>query len=318
MGYAMIGVLVGHIIAFGLSTLSTATSILLWLSSLIHTAGFLFLSGFGLFFSLSKDSDAIRFYKRRFYRFLLPFLLVAIPYFLVVTINKGESIWYYLGCISTIEFWIHGNYHRMWYIAISLVLYLAYPSLFAWYTKSHKCVWLKITFSVIVMLLINVSLNYFIPEYWERVKIGMVAVPYFFLGSLVAYFVRNNNDNSLPALLISAIVYVGALFFDINHPVVGIAKICFFVILLSIIFSLFDKTAITSQINSLFRWFGKYSLEIYILHLYFWFIIKNIFDMGSLWNILVACLLSIICCVPMHIITGKISEKINLLYSQND
>ena len=127
MGYATIGVFIGHIVVFGHLSENIGISILSWLASLIHTSGFLFLSGFGLYYSMTRNTNWIEFYKRRFFRFLLPFLIVAVPYFLVVTINNHESLWYYLRCISTIEFWINGNYHGMWYIAISFFLYTISP-----------------------------------------------------------------------------------------------------------------------------------------------------------------------------------------------
>lgn len=127
MGCAIIGVFIGHIVVFGRLQYNMSLGILMWLASLIHTSGFLFLSGFGLYYSMNKDFNWLSFYKRRFIRFMLPFLIVAVPYFLIVTINKHESIWYYLRCISTIEFWVNGNYHGMWYIAISLFLYAIFP-----------------------------------------------------------------------------------------------------------------------------------------------------------------------------------------------
>lgn len=127
MGYAMIGVLVGHILSFGEIQSTGGLGVIKWLSYLIHTMGFLFLSGFGIYYSLSKDDSVKDFYKRRFYRFLLPFLILAIPYFLIVTVSNKGNVWDYLGKISTVAFWTKGNYHGMWYIAVSLVLYIITP-----------------------------------------------------------------------------------------------------------------------------------------------------------------------------------------------
>ena len=127
MGYAILGVLIGHIIVFGRIHESSCISVISDLSYLIHTSGFLFLSGFGVFYSMNKDNNAKHFYTRRLYKFLLPFLIVAMPYFLVVTLANHGSVLNYLGLVSTVDFWIHGNYHGMWYIAVSLVLYAITP-----------------------------------------------------------------------------------------------------------------------------------------------------------------------------------------------
>lgn len=58
MGYAILGVLIGHIIVFGEVHNCDFISVATWFSSLIHTPGFLFLSGFGVFYSMNKDNNA--------------------------------------------------------------------------------------------------------------------------------------------------------------------------------------------------------------------------------------------------------------------
>lgn len=127
MGYAILGVLVGHIISFGDVESFGFINAILWLSGLVHTAGFLFLSGFGVFYSLHKRECIWDFYKRRVKRFLLPFLLLALPFYVLVCYVNGYDLLQYLSYISTVEFWLHGNYHGMWYIAVSLLLYIITP-----------------------------------------------------------------------------------------------------------------------------------------------------------------------------------------------
>lgn len=127
MGYAILGVLIGHIFAFGDVESSSCVNVLAWLNSLVHTAGFLFLSGFGVFYSLHKRECVWDFYKRRVKRFLLPFLLLALPFYVLVCYVNGYDLLQYLSYISTVEFWLHGNYHGMWYIAVSLLLYIITP-----------------------------------------------------------------------------------------------------------------------------------------------------------------------------------------------
>ena len=77
MGYAILGVLVGHIFAFGDVEPTACVNVISWLNGLVHTAGFLFLSGFGVFYSLHKNGSIVGFYKRRLQRFLLPLPIMA-------------------------------------------------------------------------------------------------------------------------------------------------------------------------------------------------------------------------------------------------
>lgn len=127
MGYAILGVLIGHIIAFSNITNSGIVDLVIWFTSLVHTPGFLFLSGFGVFYSLHKNPSISDFYHRRWQRFLLPYLMMAIPFFLIVCYVNGYGVVQFLAYISTIEFWINGNYHGMWYIAVTLLLYAITP-----------------------------------------------------------------------------------------------------------------------------------------------------------------------------------------------
>lgn len=139
MGYAILGVLVGHIITFGDVETTNGVKLLNWFDGLVHTPGFLFLSGFGVCYSLHKNGNIVGFYRRRFYRFLLPFLIMAMPFFIIVCYVNGYGIIQYFAYISTAEFWINGNYHGMWYIAISLFLYVVTPP----FAKSQHILLLK-------------------------------------------------------------------------------------------------------------------------------------------------------------------------------
>ena len=180
MGYAILGVLIGHIIVFGRIHESSCISVISDLSYLIHTSGFLFLSGFGVFYSMNKDNNAKHFYTRRLYKFLLPFLIVAMPYFLVVTLANHGSVLNYLGLVSTVDFWIHGNYHGMWYIAVSLVLYAITPPLYYWYIDNCRLLWAKVLFSLLIVFSVNKLISFYKPQYWSLVEIGLSQIPSFF------------------------------------------------------------------------------------------------------------------------------------------
>ena len=128
MGLAILGVLIGHIYDLGgVPKADSFSQLLYFLSTQIHVNGFLFLSGFGIFYSLRGNSSTKDFYVKRIYRIVIPYLLLAVPYFLLFTVAKHESIGLFLRCITTTEFWIHGNFHGMWYIALSIVLYIITP-----------------------------------------------------------------------------------------------------------------------------------------------------------------------------------------------
>lgn len=56
---------------------------------------FVFLSGVGLYFSMSKDSNILHFFQKRIKRILPAYLMVAIPYWIVIDLiimQKGVKM----------------------------------------------------------------------------------------------------------------------------------------------------------------------------------------------------------------------------------
>lgn len=128
MGLGIIGVLLSHLVSVGeFDTNNVFVQVLLIFKQLVYTQGFLFLSGFGLFFSMAKNADYLSFIKRRVNRLYIPFLVMTLPFFVFQVVVRSESIWCLLGRLTTVSFWIEGNYSGMWYVAISVLLYLLFP-----------------------------------------------------------------------------------------------------------------------------------------------------------------------------------------------
>lgn len=104
-------------------------------SALIHRYGmlgvdiFLFLSGFGIYFSLtkSKDKSIGSFYRRRLVRILPTAILAG----LLVTIPCSAP--------SSHPWSLSVTGLNLWYIRSILLLYLIAPLLFCYYKKFHAC-----------------------------------------------------------------------------------------------------------------------------------------------------------------------------------
>lgn len=97
----------------------------------------------------------------------------------------------------------------------------------------------------------------------------------------------------------------------IDIPVYGLEFILqrlFGILLVCLVFILLQNCK-AYYLLSIFNWLGKYTFELYILHLYYWFVIKGVCHYDSMFNIAVAVLLSLITCVPVHWMIGKIINK---------
>lgn len=128
MGVAILGVLIAH--SFSLGQIPKTNLFLKALDiipRLAFTEGFLFLSGFGLYYSFLKNDDIKDFYNRRLKRLIIPFMVLSAWYFIYTDLVKSFEPIAFVGHITSLAFWIEGNYNGMWYIALSIILYALFP-----------------------------------------------------------------------------------------------------------------------------------------------------------------------------------------------
>lgn len=130
MGTAIIGVLIMHFFSLGEVPSKLIVKLINIIPILAFTETFLFLSGLGIYYSLSQCSNVLLFYKKRIKRLIIPYLIMAfVPFFLYVVINE-ETLWDYICILSTIRFWCGDGHFGMWYIAVTIMLYVIAPWLY--------------------------------------------------------------------------------------------------------------------------------------------------------------------------------------------
>lgn len=321
MGCTMLSVLVAHIITLGGLVDTLGGNIVLTIRSFLPVKAFLFLSGYGMMYSLKKNDDTFSFFKRRFYRFLLPFWCLAIPFFMLIVVVDHKDIWFFITSITTAKFWISGNYYGMWYVAISLFLYLITPPIYAVVKKCKNWAWLFILVVLFTFILIGFAIKTKYPVYWNLTSIGIAHIPYYFMGMLYAFFAQKKIDNKYVLGFLSIIIVSYLIFFSLGYTkanfFIGAAKLTIGLAVIILIFSLCSKNIILNTvINNSMKWMGKYSYEIYLLHLYLWFIIRNTLYLGEWQNIALACVLSIILAYPVHIVVNWICNKVQTALSK--
>lgn len=82
MGIAIIGVCLLHAFAWTDIEGTKIARIIFPFARIAFTEGFLFLSGFGLYYSFCKNNNKRTFYLKRFNRVLLPYVIMCLPFFL--------------------------------------------------------------------------------------------------------------------------------------------------------------------------------------------------------------------------------------------
>lgn len=100
---------------------------------------FLFFSGFGLCYSLNKNSLG-EFYKRRFSRILPLYMLLGLIAGLMH--YQEYTIWDYICNMTSLSYWGLGGNEFDWYLSSLIIFYLAFPILYWVISKSpNRAIW---------------------------------------------------------------------------------------------------------------------------------------------------------------------------------
>ena len=129
MGIGILGVMLAHYLLWAKIASIIPTAFFRPFTGLVFTEGFLLLSGLGLYYSWQKDSSTISFYKKRIHRLFIPYILISFAFIVYSTIISNSSLLESTLRLLTLKFWVFGN-DSMWYISVSLALYLAFPFIY--------------------------------------------------------------------------------------------------------------------------------------------------------------------------------------------
>lgn len=235
---------------------------------------FLFLSGIGLYYSMSKCETITKFYWHRIKRIFPAFILIGgIGYAIVDFIFKKNFITYLLQ-ISTIA-WFRYNFDGivLWYISFILLMYLIYPLIYN-ILRSNNYVW-KMLAVVIVDIIINILLLVFVKEVYLYYELGLSRVPIFLIGTLFGRIEYDDiNTYSMNWLFIgSGIMFIitrivnKLLFFDNIEAYDFVLRISYIFLTFIIVF-LVQYLRLLKHLKYLLEVVGKYSLELYMLHMF--------------------------------------------------
>lgn len=271
MGIAILIVVYGHYFYYHSDfTAYQNLNITMW-----YTVGsvdmFIFLSGFGIWHSLSKNSDPLRFMQRRLGRLLpsyLPFILVYCCFFLLTNqMNKYQA----LGNLTTFGWWAQMGQQFNWYIPTQIAMYLFSPLFFRIIQQyDRRALWMIPLMYLIMGGCVGTSL-----------MIGVSRFPVYFLGMYLGKEAAEGKSPSKRHLTISgvaAVVSMIALYFLVTRFPGSLSKFGFWwhPYLLSTPGCLYftswclekhEKWALTRKLNQGLSRLGGRSFEIYLWHI---------------------------------------------------
>ena len=275
---------------------------------------FLFLSGMGLYFSLSKNSDTLRFYKRRILRLVpsyLPFLIIWFLYNMsFADISIAKMIKVFLGNIFMTGWALNLDYQFNWYVQALLWFYLFAPIIYLIVKRASHKPWSY-------LLIIAASAAFSLTFVHQETLIAFSRIPVFFMGMIFADLESSGQKNEtfdyrlqflLQPLMILGFVLVIVFRYHYRdylkpyglfwYPFILITPgFCF---LLSGIFHFMSKWAVFKPVLFCIRTAGICSFEIYLFHLAFFKLIPKRVSISGNGSWLLLLLASILAGIFYH------------------
>ncbi len=274
---------------------------------------FLFLSGMGLFFAMMKNDDIRNFYRRRFVRVLVPYLIVAVIYFYFRDIYRYRQSWSIY--FQDITFFSLFTEHEtiLWYIGLTLFTYLIYPLIFP-FVKSGEKIEKKLVIGFMVLLGIYIFLQDFWTPYFNGSRIALCRLSIFYAGCVYApkiYYKQSFNtfDKVLfsigfPIKLVSGYLELQGV--DFSGIPERMVDFFFGLFIMALLTMLLEKRNVSSKFLKLA---GAYSLELYMLHMVIRSVMRELgYKMSNPVNYGICILISIVLAWILQKITALIGK----------
>ena len=319
MGVATLLIILCHMPAHGVAMPSIVSSVIIYGG--LGCDIFLFLSGMGMWYSLRKNETAglggaILWIKRRLIRILIPYLLFAIPCFAIYAIKDEWTIETYLWRVSTLSFWTEG--WGLWYISLTLVLYLITPLLGKILCGTNKWVWL----TILVLLTWSLGSLPGLEGLAEHMRFAVCRVPSYLIGFSLAEKIK---DGKLIKMIFLVIPLITLLAGSILLRFMGYVSFSLFwiegIVLLICVTLMINGLKKYNCMLSTFAFIGGISLESYCTNvfalLFFMYVPWYIGDVNinpGNWTYYVV---GTICCLVLSVIINRTSKKIlNIFYAK--
>lgn len=314
MGWAIIMVVISHIHGFGVSMYEPLRQLTSVGASGVEL--FLFVSGFGLWKSLRTATNGtfslnasvlVPWYKRRYYRILVPYVIFAIPMYGVLTIMDQQDFGEFVRRVTFLSFWTKG--WGLWYVAMLIPLYFISPFIIKLLSGKGKII------CFVVSLLAAEFFAYFAfggkrDVYYSRFIVQRL--PSFFIGIFMAESICDGKKISLwIVLFVPLLAYF--MLRGLNHT---IGTRFFYLWLLPLPFSTITSWLVTrySWLRTTLNFMGVLSLELYCTHMFLPKLLIRVFNISpSIYMYLVgvgACIIvSAGINMASNILISKLSDK---------
>ena len=266
---------------------------------------FFLVSGLGLFYSLDKDNNPLKFYKKRLFRIFPTYYIIGIfgSIFLY-----HDNLLDYLFRYTTIGYWTGGKYGD-WYIPALLSLYLFAPVFKLLFDKRWFTVLGALSIGCLLIAYYYVDKEHLLDR---RFFFLLYRIPAFILGMGCAYWIKHNVSSKYFLFLLIAGIPFFIFLFPKHHEFYNYKYFSLFFLLPLFVFIFVYISKYFRFINPIISTIGNASLEIYLIQgIFFSAIIKGLITPDPLWHDIITIALIILCCI-LGIFTHWFIDKIGI------
>ena len=230
---------------------------------------FMMVSGFGLFFSLDKDDNIRRYYKRRLLRIFPTYYILGV---FASIILFHDTIPNYLFRYSTIGFWTNGIYWE-WYVPSIVVLYIIAPFLKIIIDRRKFAIIISLVAFILIITYIIISHK--IIEAKEPHFFMLYRIPAFIFGMVCAFWIKSATSTKTFFLVLIGGIPCFALLFPHHHEIYNYKYFSLAFLLPLFILFFITVSKYIRFLNPILATIGKASLEIYLIQAIFFHAINT-------------------------------------------
>lgn len=164
---------------------------------------FLFLSGIGCYYSFSRSTSLFNYYKKRYVRIGIPYLIITMPFLIVYIVIGFNSVSDALLSILTLDFWI--EHKGAWFISLLLPLYFLSPLIYYILCGKKKiCTLPLLLIGLIYFSHINVG-SFIYSDILSNIQFAFKRVPNYILGMVIGEMCYKDVCVSDKSLIVSVV-----------------------------------------------------------------------------------------------------------------
>jgi peptidoglycan/LPS O-acetylase OafA/YrhL len=271
----------------------------------------------GLFFSMTKDSNPLRFYIKRLKRVLIPYAIWGGVFWIIRDLLiDNTSVARFLYDFSFLSFLTEGE-KVIWYIFFIAVMYLVFPLIFKVLSVKRNAFIAFLTM-LCVGVAIPVVVRFISPSLYENIEVAVSRIPIFILGAYYGKRIYNHETLKIGDIIL---VILGIVFhiysvlsrYEIIPTGTGLFRYEFALFSISLVFIfvwLFSKVK-WKPLHSFLKSVGAISLEFYMTHV----TIDNLMRFCKIptyeiWYYILCVILSIIFSFLLHFALKNIIIKV--------